>query len=370
MTFRFDHEIAEGQSLHAMAYYGTYRYLQQYNIDDGGTIPRYNYVTLGNNDWLGQEIHYDWQINSKLHLLAGGEATQSLYTFQKDYDSIDGQLLSTEPTYNSFGVFVEAEFKATSWLTLVLGGRLDKVQRFGLNSSPRAAAILTPTKVDTIKAMYGRAFRSPNLYEQFYNVPGNTGNLALRPEICDTYELAWERKIGDGYRATLDSYLWRMGDAMDNVTLPDGDVQTQNVGTIWAKGIEAELDKQWDNGATMRVYGSVSRAERSASQLTHSPQWIAGASVAFPLFRRTFLAVEPQFIGSQKSDLGTSTSPTFLTNVVLTSREIVKNLDLQIGVYNLFSNSAREPRDSAADQVQPTLNYPNTQFLASLTYRF
>lgn len=371
LTLHFDHEIATGQSIHAMLYYGTYHYEQRWRIDADVPAPS-NYHTLGNDDWVGEEIHYDWQASDKFHLLCGAEGVQSLYTYQHDFDSLDGSLLYSNRSFNTAGVFAEGELKLTKWLTVVAGGRVDKVQRIGVNVSPRAALILQPTTQDTIKALYGRAFRSPNLYEQFYSVPGfNTGNPHLNPEVCDTYEMVYDHQFKNGWRTTLDGYLWRLSDAMDDVVLGDGTIQTQNRGTTWAHGIEAEADKTWSSGARLRLYGTFTRDEHSSNLLANSPQWIVGTSLAFPIFNpRTFLAIEPQIVGPQTNDTGLMTQATFLTNIVLTSRDVVKGLDLQVGAYDIFSNGARMPRDSAFNQFQPTLNYPTTKFLASLTYRF
>jgi iron complex outermembrane receptor protein len=370
-TIRFDHQIADGQSVHAKLYYGSYHYEQRWRIDAGVPQP-FEYHTLGNDDWVGEEVHYDWQATDNFHLLAGAEGAQSLYTYQHDFTSINGTLLQTDRSFNTAGIFAEGEFKITKQVSAVLGGRVDKVQRIGVNASPRAALIVQPTSQDVVKLLYGRAFRSPNLYEQFYNVPGfNTGNPNLHPEICDTYELVYDHEFKNGWRTTLDGYHWRLSHAMDDVVLANGTVQTQNVGTTWANGIEGEVDKTWENGARLRLYGSFTCDEHGGNLLANSPQWITGTSIAFPVLnRRTFLAIEPQIIGPQKNDLGQFTQTTFLTNIVLTSREVAKGLDLQIGAYDIFSNGARMPRDSAFNQVQPTLNYPSTKYMASLTYRF
>jgi hypothetical protein len=82
------------------------------------------------------------------------------------------------------------------------------------------------------------------------------------------------------------------------------------------------------------------------------------------------LAIEPQIIGPQRNDQFIYTHTTFLTNIVLTSKDVINGLDLQVGAYDIFSNGARMPRDSAFNQVQSTLSYPTTKFLAGLTYRF
>ena len=131
------------------------------------------------------------------------------------------------------------------------------------------------------------------------------------------------------------------------------------------------MDKKWQSGATLRVYGSMDRAERDGDGLTHSPQWIVGLSAAVPIINdRTFIAVEPQIVSGMKSDLGQSTQATYITNIVLTSRDVVKGLDLQLGLYNLLGNAARLPRDNRFDQFEPTLRYPYPQLIASATFKF
>ena len=371
-SVRYDHEVAENQSVHAMAYYGHYRYLQSYRFDDDGNGNPYWYTTQGQSDWLGQEFHYDWQATESLHLLAGADATQALDAQQRDHDTISGSLLDVESSYNAWGLFAEAEYKATSWLTFTGGVRLDDVQRIGLSVSPRFALILTPTVQDTVKLLYGSAFRAPNLYEMYYAAPGtNTPNPSLRPEGCDTYEVVWERQWGDGWSTSVDPYIWTMSHTLGDATLPDNSIQIQNVGASRAYGIEGEIQKKWDNGARLRAYGSLGLADHEGETLTHSPAWIIGAAWSIPVINaRTFLSVDPQIVGPMKSDLDQYTNPSFITNVVLTSKDVVKGVDLQLGVYNLFSEFARLPRNDESDHYQPTLDYPHTQFLFSVTLRF
>ncbi|MGD0464282.1 MAG: TonB-dependent receptor [Tepidisphaeraceae bacterium] len=367
-TFRFDHEIASDQQLHAMAYYGDYDYHQHWAYDAQDDI----YNTSGYDNWIGEEIDYDWQATDHFHLLAGANGTQAFGTHQEDYTSNTGILLDTRESYNDAGAFAEAEDKITNWLDVTVGGRVDQVQRVGTSFSPRFAAVLTPSSQDTLKMLYGRAFREPNLYEQFYAVPGSsTANPNLAPEICDTFEMTWDRQFKNGWRTTLDGYIWQLHHAIDAVGLPDGSVQYQNVGTDVARGLEGEIEKKWKSGADFRLYGSVDRAERDGDGLTHSPQWIVGLSTVVPvLTNRTFLSIAPQVVGPMNSDADVVTHPTFITNIVLTSREVVKGLDVQLGLYNLFGNIARIPRDNQYDQIEPTLRYPYPQLLASLTYHF
>jgi iron complex outermembrane receptor protein len=367
-TFKFDHDISNDQQVHAMVYYGDYNYHQHYAYDAEDDI----YTTTAYDSWVGEEVDYDWQATQHFHLLAGVNGTQAFGTHQEDYTSNTGIVLNTRESYNDAGAFVEAEDKLTDWLDLTLGGRVDQIQRVGTSFSPRFAAVLTPSPEDTVKLLYGRAFRPPNIYEQFYDSPGaNTPNPNLNSEICDTYEITWERQFQNGWRTTLDGYIWQLQNAIDEVALPDGSLQYQNVGTDVARGLEAEIEKKWKSGADFRLYGSVDRAERNGDGLTHSPQWIIGLSTVIPVLNnRTFLSIAPQVVGPMNSDADVVTHPTFITNIVLTSREVVKGLDMQLGLYNLFGDIARIPRDSQFDQFQLTLRYPYPQLLASMTYKF
>jgi iron complex outermembrane receptor protein len=339
---------------------------------DHGTGTPDRYFSEAESDWVGGEFHYDWQTTKSFHLMVGVDGTQSLCTRQHDYDTLSGEIVDVDPAVGMAGVFAEGELKVTPWLTLVAGLRVDYVQRISTQFSPRAAAIITPTKQDTIKAMYGRAFRAPNLYETFYSSPdANTPNPILKPEVVDTYELVWERQFKNGWRTTLDYYFWKMSDAMEDFALADESLQTRNGDDILAQGIEVEIQRQWNSGGSFRAYGSYGSATRDGELLTHSPRWIIGTSVVAPVFgKKTFLAIEPQIVGRMKNDLGEYTDPTFVTNVVLTSRDLFRNVDFQIGVFNLFGDVARLPRDNEFNQNQPFLRYPGWELMASLTYRF
>lgn len=367
-TFKFDPQISDTQQLHAMVDYGDYNYHQHWAYDPEDDT----YTTTAYDSWVGEEVDYDWQATDQFHVLTGVNGTQAFGTHQEDYTSNTGIVVNVRESYNDCGAFAEGEYKLTDWLDLTLGSRVDQIQRVGTTISPRFAAVLTPSKEDTVKLLYGRAFRAPNIYEMFYSDPGsNTPNPNLVPEICDTYELEWERQFKNGWKTTLDGYVWTLHNAIDEATLADGSLQYQNVGNDVARGLEAEIEKKWKGGADFRMYGSVDRAERDGDGLTHSPQWIVGLSTAIPVINdRTFLSVAPQVVGPMNSDADVVTHPTFITNIILTAREVKKGLDLQLGLYNLFGNIARLPRDDQFDQFQPTLRYPYPQLLASATYRF
>jgi outer membrane receptor for ferrienterochelin and colicins len=377
-ALRFDREIAPGHSVHALAYYAQYRYdeTDKYDADPSTDTPAYRYVCTAHADWFGQEVHYDWQVNRRFHALFGADATQAIRAQQRDSDDFGDVPLDTDNSYNAWALFAEAEVRPTEWLTLVAGLRLDRVQRIGTQLSPRAAALVMPTDHDTFKLMYGRAFRQPNLYEFFYDSPGYvTANPDLKPEAVDTYELVWERRFASGWHTSVGGFVWKMSDALDDVIIDeDGVTQTQNIGSPWARGVEVETRRIWNNGARFRAHASYTRAEDDdGDRLALSPEWLAGASISVPVIgRNVFVSIESQFVGSMLSDAGVETDPSYLTNVVLTARDVarVEGLDFHLGIYNIFAGDSRLPSGGEAIHFQPTLNYPPTQAWVGLTYRF
>jgi iron complex outermembrane receptor protein len=370
-SLRWDHKVSEGQSLHVQTFFSQYAYDQFYGLDDGSGPYRYN--TTANSDWFGEDVHYDWQINKQNRLVFGTEAMQTTYAKQLDYDSLNDPLVDVSNSFNWWALYAQDEYSPCDWLTLVGGLRMDKLQRFDPLLDPRFAAIFTPNKADTFKLLYGQAFRAPNLYEMFYWSPGtNVGNPDLKPEINTTYEALWGHDYQSGWHSEAGYYYWITKNALGGVTTDDGSQQVQNVGTIWAQGVEGEVSRKWSNGARVRVSGSLGRAtDENSDREEHSPDMLLSLAGAVPVINgRTFLALETQMVGPQLSDTGASSNASFITNFVVTSKNVWKGVDLQVGIYNLFGDAARIPHTSSADQAEPWLRQPGLSVLFSLTYRF
>ena len=370
-SVRWDHPVSDGQSLHVLAFYSEYEYKQFWGQEDE-KAGRYTYWSTADSGWFGQDVHYDWQTSKHNRLIFGSEAMEAVRTIQKDYDNLDGTLLDIDDSTNWWALYAQDEYTPVEWLTLIGGLRMDAIERFDPLLNPRAAAIITATKADTIKLLYGRAFRAPNLYEMFYSSPGaNAPNPDLKPEINDTYEAIWAHDCKNGWHTETGYYLWWMADSLGD-GVKDGALQTRNIGTTWAQGVEGELQKKWTNGARIRMSGCFGRAQNEeGDRLTQSPDVVLALAGAVPVLnKRTFLAAESQMVGPMLSDTGESSNTTFITNIVLTSKNVWKGIDVQIGVYNLFGEAARIPHTSHWDQSQPWLRQPGTLAMLSFIYRF
>ncbi len=87
--------------------------------------------------------------------------------------------------------FLQDEWQlATEW-NLTAGLRHDRYSDFGSTTNPRLALVWNAAYNVTLKALHGRAFRSPSFTEQYStNNPTNRGNPNLKPERIKMTELA------------------------------------------------------------------------------------------------------------------------------------------------------------------------------------
>src|SRR5262249_12973236 len=92
-------------------------------------------------------------------------------------------------------VYVQDEIRLGRYFILNGGMRYDGYEEFN-NVTPRTALIFLPTATQSVKYLYGKAFRAPNEYELNTTYFGESV-IALRPESIDTHELVWERYHND-----------------------------------------------------------------------------------------------------------------------------------------------------------------------------
>lgn len=86
-----------------------------------------------------------------------------------NFDVAPAQILLRERRdADKFGIYLQDEIRLHQKWLLNAGLRYDHYDSFGGTVNPRLALIHQATASDTFKLIYGRAFRAPNAYEQFY----------------------------------------------------------------------------------------------------------------------------------------------------------------------------------------------------------
>jgi outer membrane receptor protein involved in Fe transport len=96
-------------------------------------------------------------------------------------------LLDSPRSSMQHAVFAQDEIRLARWLIVNAGLRYDGYEAFH-RVTPRAALIVLPSSTQSVKYLYGNAFRAPNAFELTTEFFGEGVN-DLRPESIDTHEL-------------------------------------------------------------------------------------------------------------------------------------------------------------------------------------
>jgi iron complex outermembrane receptor protein len=180
-------------------------------------------------------------------------------------------------------VYVQDEIKVSRWLIINAGLRYDGYAEF-LRVTPRAALIVLPSSTQSLKYLYGSAFRAPNAYELNAYFFGEQVQ-ALRPESIDTHEVVWERYLNDRLRTSVSTYVYKADQLITQI--PDATflgVTFVNQGEVRAKGLELELQMRLKGASQALVSYALQSAvdQETHDELPNSPRHVAQARISLP----------------------------------------------------------------------------------------
>jgi outer membrane receptor for ferrienterochelin and colicins len=350
-------------------------FLGQYRYDQPGVYSGEKTVSTGPSNWHGAELRLLSTAITDHQLMIGVEYqnnTRIDQTFVNFANSAENVAIGSSVV--RVGVFAQDEWRIFPTLSATLGLRYDYITWIGNRLSPRGALIWQATPQTTLKALYGRAHRSPNSYERDYNdAVFQVSNPGLHSETIDTAELvADHRPLPDmNLRATV--YAW---DMMNLITLGvdpiSGISQYQQTShKVLARGTELSLDKTWDWGARLRSSFGIQSAEQQGSSLQNSPQYLGklNVSIPVPLMAGLRAGFELQYYGKRKTNDSTHTDSYFLSNLnLVTDVRWVKGLEASLSFYNLFNEHYQHP--AADTNWQNSLSQPGRTVRLRMDYRF
>jgi outer membrane cobalamin receptor len=179
-------------------------------------------------------------------------------------------LIQTEINQDIFGFYTQYQWHSAQ-TDITLGMRQDHFSDVGSQLSPRLAIVHEYRHNQTIKFLYGEAFRAPTANER-----GLVNNLALfsnpdlKPETVKSFDLIWmaqwtEQHLSIGY---FESHF---DDAILQATNNDGIRQYLNQQQDPSKGIELEYSNQLSHAATLRFTLSklLDKPEQSFREADH-----------------------------------------------------------------------------------------------------
>jgi outer membrane receptor for ferrienterochelin and colicins len=360
VELRWDRQVASGLTASVRAFRDWYRYQEHdpYEADD--TM----FVLDSEDDDTGAEARLT--LRRGTHLVTGGVEYRTRNIVQNVREEtlggeliedtavrakIDGQLLV---------VYLQEEWRPTNRWTLIAGGNYADTEPGGEKAQPRVAAIYKPRADIAIKALYGRGFRPPSVFEAEYQDNTNQlSNPTLTSEEISSAELSviWNPRPSILVQAyAFDSRLEGLiravevsepGDVQGNPgDLPEdlaGFIQYQSTGDVESSGIGASANLR---GGPWRGYANVAFANAAfdgGERLPASSRLLASSGLAYD--RSVWAAsmsaryVGPQLLDPDRGETGEA-GDFFDANVRMLWRTRARAypLTLTLDVLNVFDS--------------------------------
>jgi iron complex outermembrane receptor protein len=370
VELKWDHPFDAKKNVQTRFFYDWYRFDGAYPYD----IPP---VTINRDEAVGQliggEIVYNQKISSHRFLL-GGDLIYHMEARQKNYDELPRIVyLDDNQTFTSWSVYGQDEWDIASWLRFTGGLRLDEYSTFGQHLSPRAGLIINPVKSNTIKLLYGQAFRAPNVYELFYATTLGPSiyraNPDLKPEIIDTYEIVIEQEVTPAIKVSASGFHYTARDLINQEVNTDGSLQFYNVNRVKSDGLELGLEINWPGflkGDASYTYQDT-RDEQTGQWLANSPRHMVKIGARAPLYKNyVFLGGQCRYMGNRLDREGTEVGDVFIMDMSLSAE--YKKLILTATAYNLLDAVYADPASS--DHLQKSIVQNGRNFWLKIGYTF
>jgi iron complex outermembrane receptor protein len=261
-------------------------------------------------------------------------------------------LFATNRSSLQEAVYIQDEIKLARWLIANAGLRYDRYEAFE-RVTPRAALIIAPTSNQSLKYLYGRAFRAPNEYERNVFYFGD-GTQTLRPESVDTHELVWERYTNDWLRTSLSGYWYKADGLITLRSDPSTFLGTTyvNGGHVRASGVELEAQMRLRTGSQGVMSYALQRARDSqtGAALVNSPGQMGKVRFSGPgPGGRVLMAGEVLAVSSRRTVAGDTLKPATTASATVTV-PIGAAFQVVGTVANLFNVQYADPASDAHRQ--------------------
>lgn len=305
------------------------------------------YNDLSKGTYAGIDAQYLNDFAENHRLVVGMEYQNHFKAYYKGWDNYDTYVDQNFP-YHIFSFYIQDEYNLTSNLAFTAGLRYDKHSELDGGLTPRAALIYHPSKNTSLKALYGQAFRNPNVYER--NIGDGfdlMSNINLKREQVKTIELVIEQHINRNIQATLNLYSNHISNLIDQATNEDEFLQYLNVSDVVSKGMETELRLDISGIKGYASYSfQLSETKDTGEELTNSPTHLVKSGVNFPISQYLTFGMENFYETERLTVYNTYSDPFWLCNInlnispFLTSNSgFLKGITLAAKVNNVFDSN-------------------------------
>ena len=233
--------------------------------------------SLEQNELLQPEMHFTWYISEAHTLTWGVDLKHHKFTRTAAEDT---------PSQDTYGAFVQHEWRMTDHFTLMTALRYDSVEDIDSVVTPKVSLVYAPDLPFLLRASVARGFHAPTpqeLYEEGYGHGGRAlrfGNPDLEPEESTTASLGLELFPGSPFEVMLYGHCSDIDDMIVPVYEgpwdqdPSKDVwRRTNIAQARVRG--AEIKARYTFSHHCRIEGGYSctdtEARDSGRQLPYDP---------------------------------------------------------------------------------------------------
>jgi iron complex outermembrane receptor protein len=351
VDFRYRRSLREGLNLTLRGSYDEYRYWGTYRYDVGGGLVVDN-IDRSTGRWLTQEAQIDLALSAR-HRLTFGQGF--VRNFDADVENFDQEprflYADVRRSFNELSLYAQHEWRATDALRLTSGVRYDDYSTFGSAFSPRFALVYGRGETWSLRALTGRAFRAPNIYELYYEAVGYLPNPDLEPEEMASYEVGFETRLGPRLDVRLAAYQDRIRDLITQTDAGGGDLVFENLDEVKRRGGEVSVRARFARGMSGYFSYALMRAEDgSGARLNDYPPHTLKAGVSAPFGEKRWVASANLTYSDGRGMCTGGVSPdAFLVNATLLAPFFHRDLRLAGTIYNLLDRDYGYP---ASDEQQ------------------
>ncbi len=336
-------------TLQARISFDRYRYEDRYNYPDGEDIDPV--LDINHGDWFSSQASYALPVPRVGTLTVGAQGFWEVRNLQ--YNLIEGvpQDRISRPD-RGLAVFAQQEWELSRRWKLYSGVRLDETRYYRSFVSPRLAVVYQPSPRTVYKLVYGRPFRNPSAFEQFYNDEGRSYLPAppLMPEAAHAFEGSFERRVARDWTLIVNAFHYRIERVIQAITLENEVQQYQNADEYRSTGVELETAAKWN-----RIEGTASAAfqealESDGRHLANAPRMVAKLRLGRPV-GRWFLSGNLRYVSPRETWTEDRLGGALVADATATLH-LRRSLDIQVGLRNGFDRRYEDPIYLTVDRLR------------------
>ncbi len=219
------------------------------------------------------KLHNDWVVNDQFDLQFGVEWKKEIEKKAEaatNYDLValvEGQFpvsyfgagsalykVGLEGKRHISSIYGQSIYKLTDDTNFIFSARFDDFSDTGSKLNPRIGVVHMLNDNNSLKLLYGEAFRAPSLSEtQLINNPVVLGNIDLTHETVKTWDLIWFYENNQNL-VTANWFSNRYTHPIRAELLPQSAIlKYQNVGSENSQGLEVEASRQFNERVLVRA---------------------------------------------------------------------------------------------------------------------